>query len=74
MKGKTNMIKKHTQGPWYYRDNCIYNKYGESHGKPICAMYESQIYNGQHQSDEMCKNWQNNACLIAAAPELLDAL
>ena len=56
------MSAKHTSGPWRY--NNLTDIY-DSNGATICELYRGSELN------ERCKA---NARLIAAAPEMLDAL
>ena len=57
-------MNKHTLGPWYsqYDDNGFYKIGSEAAGLNIAFTF------GESDTDEA------NACLIAAAPDLLEAL
>lgn len=67
------MTSKHTPGPWSCidegrLDDCVHSDAGEHvEGDIICL---SPILEGYEVSAE---NWEANARLIAAAPELLEA-
>lgn len=55
---------KHTPGPWRCNENVyVMNSVGET----ICILYSPK-------TEEDLKNAKNNARLIAAAPEMLEAL
>lgn len=68
------MTSKHTPGPWSCidegrLDDCVHSAAAEFvEGDIICL---SPILEGYEVSAE---NWEANALLIAAAPELLEAL
>lgn len=60
------MKTKHTKGEWAFDDNEVYSE-STDHGAAICTMNTTSAH---FTEDEM----KANAKLIAAAPELLDAL
>ena len=54
-------MSKHTQGPWVFEYGSIYTPTG----KQVCRPCDKKT--------QTYKNWEANARLIAAAPELLEA-
>lgn len=64
-----------TPGPWHLSvieedSGYIWNDQGEYENDPVCVLYRPIDY----ETYAPCVNWQANARLIAAAPELLKAL
>jgi hypothetical protein len=57
----SNINTKHTKGPWFVDDNQIWGN-----GIPLAEIYKITVMSKEEQSA--------NARLIAAAPELLEAL
>ena len=73
MKQRKGNIMKHTPAPWEIRDkNC--NPYIEKDGYEICQLFRTAFLNDDYTEDIEFENAQANARLIAAAPELLEAL
>lgn len=66
------MSTQHTPGPWKF----ILSESGvRNNGGFICFLPKPTRYTGQDQRyEEETKEWECNALLIAAAPELLEAL
>ena len=62
------MTAKHTPGPWAYHNTPTPFIYVNAGGLPICQIYTSTAH-GQSMGEQFA-----NARLIAAAPELLEAL
>ena len=62
------MTAKHTPGPWAYHNTPTPFIYVNAGGLQICQIYTSTAH-GQSMGEQFA-----NARLIAAAPELLDAL
>ena len=62
------MTAKHTPGPWSYHNTPTPFIYVNAGGLPICQIYTSTAH-GQSMGEQFA-----NARLIAAAPELLEAL
>ena len=62
------MKAKHTPGPWAYHNTPTPFIYVNAGGLPICQIYTSTAH-GQSMGEQFA-----NARLIAAAPELLEAL
>ena len=62
------MTAKHTPGPWAYHNTPTPFIYVNAGGLPICQIYTSTAH-GQSIGEQFA-----NARLIAAAPELLEAL
>ena len=64
------MSPKHTPGPWHtggQDDRIIYAADG-------FAVADATVFHGRHRSKDAAPTETHNARLIAAAPELLDAL
>ena len=62
-------MSEHTPGPWSIcNDGFVYDKNGERVCSPHSTLPGGERYK-QHR-----KSWQQNARLIAAAPDLLEAL
>ena len=61
----------HTPGPWEWYTSNSYNRLGAAYG-PYCELLYPVVYKDGHPGIE----WRNeaDARLIAAAPELLEAL
>lgn len=57
----------HTKGPWVINGLVIET----ASGKEICLMGEPAQFAGD--TPDMCPNYEENAPLIAAAPDLLEA-
>lgn len=62
------MMAKHTPGPWAHHNTPTPFIYVNAGGLPICQIYTSTAH-GQSMGEQFA-----NAHLIAAAPELLEAL
>ena len=62
------METKHTPGPWAYHNTPTPFIHVAAGGLPICQIYTSTAH-GQSMGEQFA-----NAHLIAAAPELLEAL
>lgn len=62
------MTAKHTPGPWAHHNTPTPFIYVNAGGLPICQIYTSTAH-GQSMGEQFA-----NAHLIAAAPELLEAL
>ena len=62
------MTAKHTPGPWAHHNTPTPFIYVNAGGLPICQIYTSTAH-GQSMGEQFA-----NARLIAAAPELLEAL
>ena len=62
------MTSKHTPGPWAHHNTPTPFIYVNAGGLPICQIYTSTAH-GQSMGEQFA-----NARLIAAAPELLEAL
>ena len=62
------METKHTPGPWAYHNTPTPFIHVAAGGLPICQIYTSTAH-GQSMGEQFA-----NARLIAAAPELLEAL
>jgi hypothetical protein len=60
------METKHTQGEWAIDDNEIYSE-NTDHGAAICTMNTTSAHFTEEEAEA-------NARLIAAAPELLEAM
>lgn len=61
-------MTKHTAGPWAVTGGQTVHQPNKDHYKPICKAY------GKYHKDADKSEAEANARLIAAAPELLDAL
>lgn len=77
MNGEIEMEHKYTKGPWYFTpdefnglglNNAIGSIRSKDENEPNNGWYIATIENKDTEEDEA------NACLIAAAPELLEAL
>lgn len=64
---------KHTQGPWKIID-INYHPYIEKDGFEVCQLFRTAFLNDDYSEDIEFENAKANANLIAAAPELLEAL
>lgn len=62
------MTAKHTPGPWAHHNTPTPFIYVNAGGLPICQIYTSTAH-GQSMGEQFA-----NAHLIAAAPDLLEAL
>lgn len=62
------MTAKHTPGPWAYHNTPTPFIFVNAGGLPICQIYTSTAH-GQSMGEQFA-----NARLIAAAPELMEAL
>lgn len=70
---------RHTPGPWKLgRGNAITAKWRDGEQVQVCAMFATQFTGATKESraanDRMSAETEDNARLIAAAPELLEAL
>ena len=69
------MKTQHTAGTWFAEDRFIRNIEGQLIADvQECHQFQVQCEDGTFDIDEEEMPWKANARLIAAAPELLDAL
>ena len=64
-------MNKHTKGPWF---NCGYGEYADYNGKCIIVLGDDNTRRVTVVLGRNTPETQANARLIAAAPELLEAL